>query len=525
MKYKRSFCDLSHSHNTTCKMGQLFPVLCLEAVPGDTFYLKTEGLVRLQALISPSFDNIRCKFEYFFVPLRLIWDDFEAFITGGVDGNAVPVFPTINSGTNGFAVGSLPNHLGVVANVPNMNIGALQMRALNFIYNDWYINQNVEEPRVISKASGPDTTTDLSMMYRSWKLDRFTACLPWAQRGDPVFLPFATQAPVVGNGMTLGLTTGVQNAGLQGVSTGNNNLNASLAAYGRPVNSAVDATQTAINTLGVTRDATKSGLIADLTSASAIDVDSLRAAVQMQLAKALMARGGSRYIEMIQSFFGVRVPDYRLDRSQFIGGGSSIVSISEVLQTSSTNNTSPQGNMAGHGISYNRTPKAKYFCNEYGFVICMASVVPDAIYFQGVPRQFLRRTRWDMPMPIFQHLGEQAVTLKEIYAQADSVVDSSGQPVNNQTFGFEGRYNELRRMYSVNSGQFVDTLKFWTLAREFSAPPALNSTFVKCKPSTRIFADQSPDAYDPVMLSCYHTIGAKIPFTKRPVPGYMDHYR
>lgn len=507
MKKKRSKFNLSHPHLTTCKLGQLFPILCMECVPGDSIDIQTEALVRLQALTSPVYDNIRCKIEYFFVPTRLIWEDYEAFYTGGVDGNLKPVYPTINSGSTGFPVSSIVNHLGVVSEVPNLEIGALQVRALNQVYNDWYINQNVEEPRVISKASGSDTTTDVSMMYRSWKLDRFNAGLPWAQRGDPVYLPLGTRAPVFFEGSSGDIASVKKDSSASGVG-----FFRLLSGSSQPVG-IQDSAEGSVN-----------NLFTDLSASSAVSVDNFNAAVQMQLAKSLFARAGSRIIEMISAFYGVRVPDYRVDRSEFIGGGSSMVSISEVLQTSQTSADSPQGNMSGHGISYNRVPRSKYFCQEFGYFIAFCSIVPDALYFQGVPRQFLRRTRWDIPNPIFQHLGEQPIYNAEIYAQGSSVKDADGNLVDEKTFAFEGRYNELRRMYGVVSGEFTKSLLFWSLAREFDKLPALNDTFVKCHPSTRIFADENIASKDPCLLNIYHKIIAKRPFAKRAIPGYMGHY-
>lgn len=501
MKGKRSTFDLTHEHKTTCKMGQLIPIMCQEVMPGDTFKQRTEALCRITPLLAPLMHNVRLKMEFWFVPARLLWDNFETFITRGESGNEEPVYPYITAPTGGFAVGSLADHFGLPTGVENIKVNAMPFRAYNLIYNENYMDQNLGTPLAISYGDGSDTATSTALQNRCWEKDYFTSALPWAQRGNPVYLPLGTEAPVVTTDkQTLLNMLYNGETGSAGVTTGG-------LGYG---NNLVTATASG-NELQVGAD---SGYKADLTSASSITVDDMRASVQMQLWKNISARCGARYIEQILGQFGVRSSDARLQRPEFLGGGSTYIAISEVLQTSESGTTSPQGNMSGHGISYNSVPRYKRFFEEFGYVIGLLSVMPRTAYQQGIPKMWSRFSVWDYPFPIFDHLGEQKILGKEIYATGQDEQDDA-------TWGFQGRFNELRYPTNVVSGQFRSTLSYWHMGRIFDQKPGLNNAFVTSDPTMRISAVQDEDN---CLLDVVHHLKVRRRLSKHSKPGYMDHY-
>lgn len=502
MKLRRSAFNLSSTYLTTCRMGQLIPAMCMECMPGDTIKMSAEALCRLTPLLAPLMHNVRLRFEFHKVPFRLLWDHWEDFITGGEDGKAVPVKPKIKIPEGGFPVGSLGDYLALPVNTDGDTVDALPFRAVNLIWNERYRNQNVQEERAISFDDGLDEITDTSLPSRNWERDYFTSCLPWAQRGDPMYLPLGTEAPVVGTTTSDGVNVGRMKHSFNWTSGGTSV--ASVGPFGNSWPSGVGTEQTDL------------GLKADLSKALATTPDEMRAIFQMNLWKQIMARGGARYIEMIFNQFGVESSDARLQRPEFLGGGSSYVSISEVLQTSSSDAKTPQGNMAGRGLALNSVPSFKTFCEEYCFIVGFVSLVPKTVYAQGLERMWTRETKWDYPFPVFDHLGEQKVLNREI--------KYTGTEWDNETFGFQGRYNEYRYPVSHVTGLMRTDYAFWHLARLFEtdARPALNSEFVTCTPSMRISAVENED--NCVLEVLFHTKALR-PLSKHARPGRIDHIR
>lgn len=510
---KRNAFDLSYESKITLNMGELVPIMCMPVVPGDKFRVKTESLVRLAPLVAPMMHRVNVFTHYFFVPNRLVWNQWEDFITKGVDGTDVPVFPKfvldpltyINVLRNGlFRDGSLWDYLGLPSirgigtsgdssaspnsvNVPTgFEISALPFRAYQLIYNEYYRDQNLTDPIPFNTESGAIVIADyerlLTLRRRAWEKDYFTSALPWLQRGPEVTVPvggdentsvrldrpdaqtFPRVLDVNGNPVA---ASGLTGAGLPGVA----------GTLGWQVNGGTNSGPAYLDPNGTLR--------VD-TSELGININDLRTSNALQRWFERNARGGSRYIEQILSHFGVRSSDARLQRPQFLGGGRMPISVSEVLQTSSTDETSPQANMAGHGISAGLNNGFNHYFEEHGYVIGIMSITPRSGYQQGVPKDFTKFDNMDFYFPEFAHLSEQEIKNKELFVTNDP-------SYNEATFGYTPRYAEYKYKASEAHGDFRGNLAFWHLNRIFSDRPNLNTTFVECNPSNRVFATSDTD--------------------------------
>ena len=493
-KPKKNAFDLSHEKKLSCNMGDLVPILCEEIIPGDTFKMNSEIMMRLAPMVSPVMHRVNVYTHFFFVPNRLVWDNWQKFITGGDKGVDQPVHPYLNFlGNNSFfGKGKLPDYMGfnvVSGTTSAQRLNAIPFRAYYTIYNEYYRDQNLEDPLAFPKTDGADTTV-YSIQKRAWEKDYFTSALPWTQKGGDVSIPLDTNtAPVV-------LASGTAP-----------NLYKNMAT-GSLVNNGTNDFQN-----GILEDSLSSGSVmdpngrleADLSGVNISTVEDLRRATRLQRWLERNARSGSRYIESILSHFGVVTPDYRLQRPEFLGGGKTPVVISEVLQTSSSDTTTPQGNLAGHGMAVGNSHSWTKTFNEHGFVIGIMSVLPKTAYMQGVRRHFLKSDKFDYYWPEFAQLGEQPVYRKELY---------NNEMYNSMAvFGYQSRYSEYKYIPSSANGDFIDNLKFWHMAREFAGAPVLNSTFVKSDPTTRIFA--SVDTSHKLWVQIYHNIKAI-----RPIPYF-----
>lgn len=455
---KRNKFSLSHTKLATCNMGELIPIGLLEVLPGDSFQMATSALVRCSPLLTPVMHPVDVRIHHWFVPHRLVWTDWENFITGGPDGNNASVMPTISTGA-GVAISSLADYLGIPTGVASRSYSALPTRGYQMIWRDWYRDQDLETAPTIDLTDGADTTTSTSLQNCDWEKDYLTSARPWEQKGPAITLPLGSQAPLKIGTRNIQLdTTSSIGSGASGVIT----VNAPAAAGA--INAGDD-------------------YYADLSAATASSINTLRRAFALQRYEEARARYGSRYVEYLR-YLGVRSSDARLQRPEYLGGGRNTIQFSEVLQTGGTSAGAQTGvgNLAGHGIAATRSNRFRRFFEEHGYIHTVMSIRPKSMYIQGLRRTFNKTTKEDFWQQELQHIGQQAVLNKEVYA-AHASPDG--------TFGYQDRYDEYRREESWVSGEFRSTLNMWHFARSFAADPALNATFVKCVPSEAPFAVNS----------------------------------
>ncbi len=487
-KVGRSVFNLSYEKKFTCDMGKLIPVMCDEVVPGDIFSIGNELVIRFQPLVAPILHEINAYVHYFFVPYRLLDENWEDFITGGVDGEFSYELPRWEPTENGL--GSLWDYFGFPLEV--VPHGALPiiypLRAYNFIYNEYYRDETfIEEVDLDSEV----------LQTRAWEKDYFTAALPWQQRGIAPALPITGYAPV-------GIFDTLEDRFKETSFYNSDDLPESALGYVR----VKDDT-------GL-READLISRFTNVDSVATFDVADLRLAFQVQKWLERNARAGARYTEFLRVHFGVNPRDDRLDRPEYLGGSKSPIVISEVLQTSSTDTITPQANMAGHGLTADKTFVAKYHVQEFGVIMGIMSVMPRTVYQQGIDRQWLRETKYDFYFPEFAHLSEQAVINAELVATDD-------EAQNRALFGYIGRYDEMRVKKSMVCSGMRDLFSYWHLARKFDLgdPPALNKEFLECVPRKDIFAVQDEHG---LIVNFSNIIKAVRPMPIEGTPGLIDHF-
>jgi len=487
---KRHKHGLSSTFLASFDLGELIPLNLVEVLPGDTFQKATSALIRASPLLAPVMHKVNVDMYDFFVPNRLVWEDWEDFITGGEDGLDASVFPTITTPpSTGFAVGSLADYLGVPPGVASREVSALPFRAYALIFNEWFRDQDLVTPLTIDTTSGPDTTTSVALQNAAWPKDYFTSARPWESKGAEITIPLGTTAPVKGIGTNAsspfpdGSSANIRETGGTGTVT---------------YNPSIDLNDAGTSGWFIKGDVNNSSgrpqIFADLSGASAITLNALREAAALQRMQEARARFGSRYSEYLR-YMGVRYSDARLQRPEFLGGGRDVIQFSEVLQTGP--GTDPVGDLKGHGISGMRTRRWRRTFEEHGFMLTLAVVRPKSIYADGLERPWNRRFKEDYWQPELQFIGQQAILNKEVdfsHATPEGV------------FGYQDRYDDYRSAWSRIAGDFRTTLDFWHFARLFGTSPALNADFVECVPSEEPFAVPSEDV---LYITANHSIQAR----------------
>lgn len=500
-KPPRNKFDLSHEKKLTIPMGKLIPIYVEHLVPGEKFRGSHEIFMRANPMLAPIMHRVNVMTETYAIPYRLLWDEFPDWITGGEDGLQNPVHPKLriteaNAGV--FSEGSLQDYLGLPVLNPDagwpgsLGISALEHRAYQLVWNEYYRDENLQAKLNISKASGDVDAGQFSMLTtlrsRAWEKDYFTSALPWAQRGSPVITPLNGSGTVVYDDYST-----IKNSDGSPVALNGNVTNVGSAIW------TADSVPGRIENIDSV----------ELTSAG-ITINDLRVAVRLQEWLERAARGGVRLIEFIKSMFGVTSSDARLQRPEPIGSSRAPIVISEVLQTSETA-TSPQGNMAGHGYAAKDGPGWTYTSEEHCIIITLLSVLPRTAYQQQFQRKWFKFDKYDLLWPMFAQLGEQEVMNTELYVDPDAPNgDTTG------VFGYQSRYAEYKYTPSTVHGKMRDQYAFWHMGRIFSSQPNLDETFITADPTTRIFP-VSEETHQ-LILEVYNRIHALRPLPYHNIP-------
>lgn len=534
---QRSVFDRSHTYKSTFDAGYLVPFYCDEVLPGDSFKIKSTTFARLNTPIVPIMDNLYLDTFFFYVPTRLLWKNFKKFMgeQAKPDDSIDYVVPVFKDDTV-FSELSLGDYFGLPVGKKTSDINSLPFRAYNLIYNEWFRDENLQDSVYFDDGDTDDDIQNFTLLKRGKRHDYFTSALPWPQKGDAVDLPLNNVEqllPVVSYDYNTSALKDMyyQNGASRPL---NDNITYSRIMQG-PHGSSGTYTSASNLTFDTTTIPTAEGaeylsgyqtygskLFAELTALGSVTINSLRQAFQLQKFLEKCARGGTRYTEIVRSHFGVISPDARLQRPEYLGGRSTMININPVVQTSSTDATSPQGNLSAFGVVGADTKVMARSFTEHGYIIGLVNVRADLTYQQGLNRMWSRKTRYDFYWPTFAHLGEQAVLNKEIYYQDDD----SKHDDNEAVFGYQERYAEYRYFPNQITGRFRSTasqpLDSWHLAQKFDSLPTLGPDFIEENPPMDrvVSVPSEPD----ILFDSFVQVKAARPMPLYGVPGLVDHF-
>lgn len=528
--------DLSREVKMTGNMGYLYPAFIQDVIPGDSYQVNTQQLIRFSPLLAPMMHNIDFKLDYFFVPYRLVWSEWKDFITGADEYDwktnteyDPPSYPKVKinkwTADNYLTKGSLLDYMGVppiytsclgenyhqktlagaltgnLTEAENQfDISVLPARAYQLIYHEYFRDQNVGTEFEQHTSSGyiqgaGDKSEQLTLRKSNWEKDYFTSALPFLQRGPEVELPIEGTLPV---DFEFNNTSYLRNP------NPNINFSGNLTSQAEPNN------YTSVNNTGVAIDSSANYSV-DLGDSTSVTINELRKATALQRWLELMARAGSRYREQIQAIFGERVPDYTVQVPQYLGGGKTSIMISEILSTytdSAATGDRPQGDMTGHAMGLGENIGFKQSFTEHGIILGLARIIPKSSYVQGLSKFWQKFDKFDHYFPQFANLGEQEVHNKELFLK--------GHPTDDDVFGYQQRYAEYKYSFNRVAGDFRDTLNYWELSRRFNQHPNLNQNFVECNPDPRIFAVTEVNE-DKIWMNLHHRVNAL-----RPIPYHSN---
>ena len=516
----RSSFDTQYAHKTTFDAGYLVPIYCDEILPGDVHRVKATMFARLATPLFPVMDNLHLDTFFFFVPNRLVWTNWTKFM-GEQDNPSDSisyVIPTITSPTGGYAVGSLFDHFGLptvgqVGGANTVTHSALPLRAYNLIYNEWFRDENLQNSVTERNGDSGDVPADYTMLRRGKRKDYFTGALPWPQKGTSITLPLGTTAPIKYGTNFTGGGTAADNKYVA-FNTSSVSPWTAYAQYSSTLGGAASSNP----------GTSTFNLFADLSQATAATINQLRQSFQIQKLLERDARGGTRYTELLRAHFGVTPQDFRLQRPEYIGGGSTYVNVNPIAQTSATNVTggaTPLGNLAAMGTALASGHGFTYHAQEHGYIIGLVNVRADLTYQQGLPKMWSRSTRYDFYFPVFATLGEQAILNKEIYCD--------GSANDNNVFGYQERWAEYRYKPSQITGLFkstsASTIDAWHYAQKFTSLPTLNSTFIQDTPpvdrTTAVGAAANGQQF---LMDAFFDCKMARPMPMYSVPGLIDHF-